>query len=243
MTLTVLFLFFLFGATAGQGSPSVDGVEDVEGLRRAIENNTLDEAHRKVLKLDCQNHATLTYPTLAKGQKNAVLQVYGDGCGQQRAVLVFEHRGKSWILVSDLRLSSRYDEQPMVTFPSLVDSDAQELMVEHQQVDWGTGFGQKNITIYKWLNNQLEAVLDQPESVHLSVPITTNTGRHETYALDQQSTFQVGPAGPSGAKKLIEFQKVRQGIKEVARTRNWVWEPTLSRFRSYEIAPSENRTK
>jgi hypothetical protein len=234
LTRLALLLFSSLAISSPQTSQSLDRVKDVESIQRAIEENTLDDVYRRALKLGCQNHATLTYAALSKGQKQAILQVFGNGCGEQRSIFVFEQRGGFWTLVSDLRLSSHYDEQPTVTFPSLTDSDTQDIMVEHQIVDWGTGFGQKNIMIFKWNENHFEVVLDEPEWVHISVPSTSNSGRRENYDLEQRSTFEPKDSEASGVKQLTERQTVRQKNKEIIRTRNWIWDPTIKRFRCFE---------
>lgn len=231
-----LLLFSSLAMGRFQTSQTLDRVKDVESIQRAIEENTLDDAHRRALKLGCQNHATLTYAALSKGQKQAILQVFGNGCGEQRSVFVFEQRAGFWTLVSDLRLSSHYDEQPTVTFPSLTDSDTQDVMVEHQIVDWGTGFGQKNITIFKWNGNHFEVILDEPEWVHISVPSTSSSGRRENYELEQRSTFEPQNAEAPGGKQLTERQTIKQKNKEIIRTRNWIWDPTTRHFRCFEAA-------
>jgi hypothetical protein len=234
----VLIILTFLGATGPENPQGLDRVQDLQSIQRSIEENTLSEAYRKALKLSCQNHATLTYAALRKGEKQAILQVYGDGCGEQRSIFVFEQRDAFWSLASDLRLSSHYDEQPVVTFPTITESDSQDLMVEHQTVDWGTGFRQKNITVFKWIDDHFEVVLDAPEWIHASVPFTTVSGQRGTYELEQNSTFQLKDAEKQpGVKQFTEHQTIRKKNREITRVRNWIWEPSLKRFRCFEGTP------
>jgi hypothetical protein len=234
----LLIVLISLGITGSQNLPALDRVKDLESIQLSIEKNTLDETYRKALKLSCQTNATLTYAALRKGEKQAILQVYGNGCGEQRFIFVFEWHDGFWGLVSDLHLSSHYDEQPVVTFPTITESGSQDFMVEHQNVDWGTGFGQKNITVFKWIGDHFEVVLDAPESVHISVPFTNKLGQQETYEFEQNSTFQLEDAKKQpGVKEFTEHQTIKQKNQKIYRVRNWVWEPSLRRFRCFEATP------
>ena len=95
----LLIVLSSLGVTASQNSQTLDRVKDLESIQRSIEKNTLDETYRKALKLSCQTHASVTYAALRKGEKQAILQVYGNGCGEQRFIFVFEWHDGFWGLV------------------------------------------------------------------------------------------------------------------------------------------------
>lgn len=211
-------------------------IKDLELLRQSIEKGTVDKKYRAGLKLDCQGRTTLTYVTLIKGRHHAAIQVFGDDC-EQRQIIVFESHDGTWIQIADLRLSAHYGEQPEVKFLELTEPGVQDLMVQHQVVDWGTGVEQKNITLYKWIEDRFAVILDQPEVVHLSVLITDKRGVRGNYQIDQQSTFEVAPGEGQGAKKLVEHLSIKMKASALSHVRNWIWNPEIRRFRSFEIAP------
>jgi hypothetical protein len=211
-------------------------VKDLESLRQSIEKGTLEAKYKISLKLECQGQTTLTYVSLIKGRHHAALQSFGDDCAY-RQIVFFESQGEKWIQVADLRLSTHYGEQPEVKFLELTEPGVQDLMVQHQVVDWGTGVEQKNMTLYKWISDHFEVTFDEPEVVHLSAPITDKRGVQSYYQIEQQSTFDVAPSEVQGVKKLVEHLSVKRKRLVLSRVRTWIWDHELRRFRSFETAP------
>ena len=216
-------------------SQAPEKIKDIEELRRSIEASTVSAAERKAFGLDCQDRALLNYAFFQRGERAAVLQVFGNGCSEKRVLLVFGGEPGNWTLIATLQLSSHYDEQPTVTFPSLIEPGVQEIMVEHQIVDWGTGVLEKFTTIYKWIDGHLRVVFDEPDSVHLEE--ASSASPDNLYEFDQTNTFRVEVDNESSEKTIEERQTITLGKRKIILSRGWIWEPSLQRFRGYETGP------
>ncbi len=230
-----LLISVLFGALSVSSISTYqepEKIKDVEELRRSIEANTMSLAERKSLHLDCQDQASLTYVSLLKGEHQAILQAFGNGCSSERVLLMLEGGAGNWTLRSELRVSSHYYEQPTVTFPSLVEPGVQEIMVEHQIADWGTGVLEKFTTIYKWIDGHFRVVFDEPDFIHLE-----EWSGDSLYDFDQTSTFKVEMDKQTSAKMLEERKTIALGKRKIVLNRDWIWEPSLQRFRGFASVP------
>jgi hypothetical protein len=113
-------------------------------------------------------------------------------------------------------------------------------MIEGQIVDRGTGFWQKNVTIYKLHGAHVEVILDEPMEVKFHVPIG-GLAKDRLLEVTQTSTFIIknnSEAKINGAEKdIFETRIVRSGTRIIKRGRTWKWQPGLFRYRSFETAP------
>jgi len=78
-------------------------------------------------------------------------------------------QGGSWVALKPIRLSAHYDD-PNWRLESLVAAGEEGIVVSNQTVDWGTGYLQRNMTIYKVIGNEARIVFDAPEYIGVGIP-------------------------------------------------------------------------
>lgn len=182
----------------------------------------------------CSDFDTVkTEPLQVQDSKESRLLVAKSDDCQNMFLVPLVRRAESWQSLGSIRLSMHDGTVPECKVQNLVSKDDQEIVVSNVMVDWGTGFLQTNLTIYKVIGDRVRVVFDEPESLHLAipdmrVPVTNN------YSEEQNSTFQfVNDTGHTtfGHTYILEKRIDRIGKRKFTVYRSYVWEPALSAFR------------
>jgi hypothetical protein len=216
---------------AGQSLPT-----EPNRLRDEIKAGTVQPEIARELNLSCADRkleSVVSDVELRKGSRYSIVQAFETMC-DKRTIIVLRSVGNEWQYVQSLLLSTPAGVQPSITFKDLLGTGEEEIIVNGELVDHGTGIEQKNTTIFKLIREHVETVFDAPESIHIEEP-----GPTKLYSFRQASVFRFVPNPDSNGKEQMidEKQTLMQQGKMIIRLRACTWSVDLERFRCYERAP------
>lgn len=207
----------------------------LDQIRHNIESSN-EQAMRDWVKMSCigSYRTDVMYPHFSSDAAYALIQVSSYQCDTM-ALILFERRSKNeWNYLQTVHLSARYTT-PAIRLVEVAEAGKNDVLVEHQTVDWGTGVMQRNISLYHMSNNRLACVLDEPEYVLFAAG-----GPQGKSEFSQQGRFEVRLSSPdtSGHQYLHEEQTIKVGGISVSRSRNCLWEEKAQHMRCVEAAGS-----
>jgi hypothetical protein len=190
----------------------------------------------------------LNYVVLEKPGPQAVIHVVPTICYGTEFVVVLQREAENeWKLVRTIPLDTQI-WTARISFPALVQPDEREIMIHDYTAERGTGMWQKDLVIWKLLQDRLEVVFDEVES--LSFYVATGRMEEETGNTEQsqESVFTIEPAdlGQSGYKDIIEKQTVKDHKTTIVRWKGFAWRPSLQRFQgnpTYRDSTERTRAK
>lgn len=237
MNFTKMLCFAVVALLVSRGhAESSIVIRSLSEFRHRISTDSMSQQERHLLALPCSDlDSRLSYASLTAGSRYGVLEVFSKSTCDQEVLLVFKPLNASWSLVSRLDVRSYHNHSLRISFPSLLDKAINEILIEHQEIDAGTGSLQLNTTVYKWVGNRLQPVLDAPEYVDYNQP--QNDTR---YKVEQRSRFLFTPVEQSGTnnpKPIVEERNVQVNGSSTNRWLQWSWDPFLGEFRSTECSP------
>jgi len=185
--------------------------------------------------------------TLVRDKESAILVVESDSCQSIFIIPVIKERD-TWNAYKAISIWTKFNH-PFIRIDSLVRTGEQEIIVSDVIVDEGTGFFQKNMTIFKFLRGKLEVVFDQPESIQVAVP-SEDKGTAISYENHETSTFKFSKCDENmtglmyiGEIRNILVEKRSAKVNEHFHTkrslnvhRSFIWNPRLEIFRMIEQA-------
>lgn len=147
-------------------------------------------------------------------------------------------QGGSWVALKPIRLSAHYDD-PNWRLESLVAAGEEGIVVSNQTVDWGTGYLQRNMTIYKVIGNEARIVFDAPEYIGVGIPPAgMGPGWKNGYEDVQRSKFEfLRDTNINGLSRIQEMRTESAQKRRFTVYRSYVWEPSLQAFRMVGSTP------
>jgi len=254
VTLAVVFWFVSYGLASCQeaklfsGQPATPSLEDIRVRLlngTEAERSTLATTLRLVIpkwtrwkvdrEIPCKtfDSVRISYVTLRPPNSQAVLQIYSSAC-VYTYLAVFEQRpAGQWDYVDTVPLWSKNGE-PRITFESLIDIGAKELIASGCTADYGTGISQTNLIILKLFQTGLQVIFDEPEHVHYSIPASSGTFRGIDQSQDSAFEFTIADVKEPSASviQILERQLVRNHNVTITRSWLYVWLPELRIFQS-----------
>jgi hypothetical protein len=229
----------LWTGALGQVTPTTD----LESIRQQIERGD-SVAMKTWVQLPCDSTVLAsesTIPKLSDSKRYAVIKVSSPACDWMSLVLFREDDRSRWDYVQTLVLSAKYSEPPEITFPELVTAGVQEVMVQHENVDWGSGARQKNTSIFKIVADRLTCVFDAAELVRYSYQRSSGGG------ISQSSKFTIERSSRTfkfpGVAYIREDQHLEANGTVLDRHRYCLWEENITSFRCFEAGSNPPGTQ
>lgn len=176
--------------------------------------------------------------SVRKGVDSRLISIKASSACQSMFLVPMLNQGDSWIALNPIRLLAHYDD-PSWRLEGLVAAGEQEIVVSNQTVDWGTGHQQRNMTIYKVIENETRMIFDAPESIVTDVPRAGMGPRWENgFEEVQNSKFEfVHDANTFGLVLIHETRKESVQKRKFTAYRDYVWEPSIDAFRMIGSEP------
>jgi hypothetical protein len=147
-----------------------------------------------------------------------------------------ERKKDQWNHIQTIPLSARYGSVPEISLVELVEPGTKEILIQKQIVDTGTGILQKNISVLKLIDRKISIILDEPEVVRFSIPsVAHGQLRNTEQRQDSEFTIILDSSG-LGHRQIRESQTITDHDKEIRRSRVFIWQPDIKRFRSFPTA-------
>lgn len=176
----------------------------------------------KVLHLPCHRYEQVTASPvrLERSSSNSVITVYDR---EALSLVVLKTTRRGWQHVTTRKFTSKYQE-PIVSFPSLVEAGIQEISVDQETLIRGTGLLENHQVVYKLFGRELRLVFDQPAHAVLS-GWGTATDRGE------KSDFRYDAASPKEPGCIYQRTTYTDGAKEFVVFHAYLWDGETKRFR------------
>ena len=151
----------------------------------------------------------------------------------QNFLVVFEETANSQRFVGTIAMQDRIN-QPAFSVQSLLDDGQPAIVVSHLVVDEGTGVMQKNMQIFTVLKGELRLIFNQPEEVHLAIPVG-----QRLFQDDVVSKFTIVPSTtPRHAASITESRTTTLNERSLRELRRYIWSSRLQSYYSVAFAPS-----
>ncbi len=182
----------------------------------------------------------LEHVTLRSSGTQAVLVARSHECEYVFLVVLERNAGGTWSLVQTVPLVSHVAE-PQIEFESLVEAGQKEIVVRHNQEDYGTGIIKMDMTIFKLTQMGLEVVFDEPEHSVFATPSDQPEDLPEENTEESiESEFRFVDPDSSTATSLrwIEQKEtIRKHQAEIVLNWRYVWNPRTLRFYGVAYSP------
>ena len=177
--------------------------------------------------IPCTLFSSVESQNLSSTGSQAVMISYSQSCSYTYLV-VFERETKgNWEYVDTTSLSSKFGK-PKISFESLIDDSAKDIVVSDYTVDDGTGINQVDMVIFKYFPGGLHVVLEAPEhSVYAAEP---------TREQHQESTFSfIVPASDTAKtsrRQVLEKRVVQERDTKLTQWWLYIWLPEIRAFQA-----------
>ena len=247
--LVVAFAFTITGVSLGKTAIApieiVSPEEAVSSLRSSnVEQRqniarllNLSEPWRGGTLCSAYQKVELSQPKLQASNESALLTITASDCDFPFLVPLVEEQ-HHWSIAGTVPIWTKYST-PQYSIESLTTAHESEIVIHGQTVDSGTGIVQRNLTILRVVGKSIRVIFDQPEILHISVPIVVN-GKSENALDEESSVFTFVNSAPfvPGLKTIIETRVLHIADRSITVKREYVWTPSLSIFRMYGAGPS-----
>lgn len=226
----IVFLILSILISAKLYGQRVLSVQSLPKLQRRLETESLSAEEKRQIKFDCENIKTdLTFAPLTKDGKQGILHIASRATCDTQIILIFEQLNSRWNLMSRSEIHSWHNHPVRISFQSLIEKNIDEMIIEHEETDTGTGSLQFSMVIYKWIDKSFQVVFDEPQEVKYDQP-----NGNSRYKIEQQSTFEIIGAD---RKHIVEKRVTQQNDGSIKRWLLWEWANDIQRFRSTECSP------
>lgn len=150
-------------------------------------------------------------------------------------LLPFSRQGQRWRTLPPLAFSSRYNP-PQLRLKKLLSREEEFLLVEHLTVDGGSGVQQRNCQIYRLTPGGLQLVFNQPESLHVTVPLGHGAAVWEE---EQTSVFDFFRAPAAAPASIREKRTTRCNGQSLTVYRSYLWDNSLGSYLMLGAGPAE----
>jgi hypothetical protein len=169
-----------------------------------------------------------------------VLVVRSHECEYVFLVVLERNADGAWSLVQTVPLVSHVAE-PQIEFDILIEAGQNEIVVRHNEEDYGTGIIKIDMTIFKLTRTGLEVVFDEPEHLVFAIPSDQPEDQPERNTEESiESEFRFVSPDRSDATSLrwIEQKEtIRQHQTEIVLNWRYVWNPRTLRFQGVAYSP------
>lgn len=182
------------------------------------------------IELPCLEYQSVELHSVVLEPPNeqAVLMAKPEDCEAEFLIVMDQETPNHWVHRSSLPLFAKYSP-PQVSFVQLVNKNEHEIMVRNHTVDYGTGILQKNLTIFKFVDQKLRVIFDQPERLVFAIP-TTRNGKPDNTDQAQESSFWFVDSSGTGIRQIVEKQVIRDHKLTILRWRIFSWSSELQVF-------------
>jgi hypothetical protein len=214
-----------------QAGPTFSSPEELVSRLNSSDPSLLERTATSLKLITPINHLQCTDFTkvetkpvmLAKGTETALVTVH-TVCDSLFLIPLIKAQSQ-WEAIAPIALIDHYTA-PTLELTALVRSGEQEIVVRGQYVDWGSGFQQHNLTIYKLIGRRMQIVFDQPEFLHFA------PGGGVAWDECQRSTFKfVSGEGTAGITVIRETRSETVGTRKMTVYRSYSWQPDIEAFR------------
>jgi hypothetical protein len=178
--------------------------------------------------------------TLRKPGPQTVLVVHSHECSYVFLVVLERNAENAWSLVQTVPIVVHAAE-PQIEFESLVEAGEKEIIVRHNEEDYGTGIIKMDLTILRLTQSGLAVVFDETEHLVFAIPSNQPDDQPEKNTeeyIDSEFRF-VSPDAPDATslRWIEQKETIHKHKTEMVLYWRFVWNPRTKRFQSVANSP------